>query len=225
MDTRSRAYNSQVLSRTTLSPELVRLTLGGAGLSGFASTDLPDEWVGVILPGQFESRFYSVRSWRDGVLTIDVVVHDRGLVTGWAVGDCVGDEVGITPAKGSFSPPGDAGWVLLVGDLTALPAMARTSEELGGTLPVRVWAEAPAPVLGYFPPGTDVTWTKPADDGSSRLAELVEGIEWPDGPGYFWMAGESSQMRAIRKFLMRVRELPHSAYDVMGYWRAASRKR
>ena len=33
------------------------------------------------------------------------------------------------------------------------------------------------------------------------------------------MAGESAQMRAIRKFLMRERRMPSSAYDVMGYWR------
>jgi hypothetical protein len=36
------------------------------------------------------------------------------------------------------------------------------------------------------------------------------------------MAGESAQMRAIRKHLMRVRRLPNTAYDVMGYWRAVS---
>ena len=29
-------------------------------------------------------------------------------------------------------------------------------------------------------------------------------------------------MRAIRKHLMRDRQLPATAYDVMGYWRAAS---
>ena len=29
-------------------------------------------------------------------------------------------------------------------------------------------------------------------------------------------------MRAIRKYLMRERRLPATAYDVMGYWRAAA---
>jgi hypothetical protein len=51
---------------------------------------------------------------------------------------------------------------------------------------------------------------------------VVEGIDWPDGDGYFWMAGESAQMRAIRKHLMRERHLPSTAYDVMGYWRAVA---
>ena len=52
---------------------------------------------------------------------------------------------------------------------------------------------------------------------------MVEAIDWPDGDGYFWMAGESAQMRAIRKHLMRERRLPATAYDVMGYWRGVGR--
>ena len=48
---------------------------------------------------------------------------------------------------------------------------------------------------------------------------MVGRLDWPDGAGYFWMAGESAHMRAIRKHLMRDRKLPATAYDVMGYWR------
>ncbi len=36
------------------------------------------------------------------------------------------------------------------------------------------------------------------------------------------MAGESAQMRAIRKHLMRERRMPSTHYDVMGYWRAVA---
>ena len=51
---------------------------------------------------------------------------------------------------------------------------------------------------------------------------MVADLDWPETPGYFWMAGESADMRAIRKHLMHDRRLPAAAYDVMGYWRAAS---
>lgn len=155
-------------------------------------------------------------------MVVDVVVHDHGVVTEWAMGDCVGDHVTVTAAKGSLALPEDASWVYLVGDLTALPAMARTREALAGRLPVSVWAEAGSPIPGYFRDDIDgdVTWTRPADDGTSGLAALVTTLPWPGRPGYFWMAGESAQMRAIRTHLMRVLGLAHSAYDVMGYWRA-----
>ncbi len=229
MSTKARQYDAQVLRREPLSPHLVRLTLGGAGLAGFESTGIPDEWVGLIVPGQFQSRYYTVRSWRDGELTIDVVVHETGLVTEWAARDCVGDTVTVTEPKGSFAVPENAGWLLLVGDLTALPAMARIAETVAGStqLPTRTWAEVPDrpdSLAGYLPGGSDVTWLSPPRAGESRLAEVVEGIEWPAGEGYFWMAGESAQMRAIRKHLMRVRHLPSTAYDVMGYWRAGAQR-
>ncbi len=176
------------------------------------------------MPGQFQSRYYTVRSMEGSRLVLDVVVHQVGLVTEWASGDPVGQQVTITEPKGSFLPPPDAGWLLLVGDLTALPAMARIAVEHGAALPTRIVAEVPTDsrVDGYFTDGVEVTWLP--TDGASRLAEVVESLDFPDGPGYFWMAGESAQMRAIRKHLMRERKLPSTQYDVMGYWRSVAQR-
>jgi NADPH-dependent ferric siderophore reductase len=216
VSTRAQAYPATVTRREQLSPHLVRLTL--AGLEGFTSTGVPDEWVGLVVPGQFQSRYYTVRSFDGDRLLLDVVLHDVGLVTEWVSRGCVGDQVTITQPRGSFSLPAGPKWLLLVGDLTAMPAMARIVETHPGLAP-RVWAEVPDDLSGYLPAGADVTWLDPPRDGGSRLAEVVERLDWPDGDGYFWMAGESAQMRAIRKFLMRQRRLPSSAYDVMGYWR------
>ncbi|WP_067432701.1 siderophore-interacting protein [Nocardioides jensenii] len=223
MSTRAEQYAAQVLRREEISSHLVRLTLGGAGLTGFTSTGISDEWVGLVVPGQFQSRYYTVRSWDGAELVLDIVVHDIGLVTEWAMRDCVGDVVTITEPKGSFAMPSDAGWLLLVGDLTALPAMARIAGEVRD-VPVRMWAEVPGDQPDYLPEGCDVTWLEQPGDGQSALAEVVEGIEWPEGQGYFWMAGESAQMRAIRKHLMRERRLPSTAYDVMGYWRGVAKR-
>jgi NADPH-dependent ferric siderophore reductase len=215
VSTRARQYDAQVVRREQFSPHLVRLTLA---VDGFASTGVPDEWVGLVVPGQFQVRYYTVRSHGDRELVLDVVVHEVGLVTEWASRDVVGDTVTITEAKGSFALPDDAAWLMLVGDLTALPAMARIAETVD--LPTRIWAQVPDVELhqGYLPARAEVTWL----DGSSALAGVVADLDWPGTPGYFWMAGESADMRAIRKHLMRDRELPARAYDVMGYWRAAS---
>ena len=220
MSTRARQYTPQVLRRARISDHLVRLVLGGPGLAGFESSGVPDEWVGLVVPGQFQSRYYTVRSWADDELTLDVVIHDEGLVTEWAARDCVGDTVTVTEPKGSFAMPQDATWLILVGDLTALPAMARISETV--EVPTRIWAELPEDHAFYLPAGSQVTWLEQQGDGMSRLADVVGEIEWPDGDGYFWMAGESAQMRAIRKHLMRERQLPSTAYDVMGYWRGGA---
>ena len=110
MSTRAQQYDAVVLRREQLSPHLIRLTLGStdggeSGLSKFVSTGIPDEWVGLVVPGQFQVRYYTVRSWVGGELTLDIVVHDVGLVTEWAVRDVVGDTVTITEPKGSFAMP------------------------------------------------------------------------------------------------------------------------
>ena len=78
----------------------------------------------------------------------------------------------ITEPKGSFALPADAAWLMLVGDLTAMPAMARIAET--AVLPTRIWAEVPDDLPGYLPDGADVTWLEAAVDGASRLAEVVE---------------------------------------------------
>ncbi|MEI2713544.1 MAG: siderophore-interacting protein [Nocardioides sp.] len=216
MSTRARQFGATVLGREQISEHLVRLTLGE--IDGFESTGLPDEWIGLIVPGQFQSRYYTVRSWDGSTLTLDIVVHEVGLVTEWARRDVVGEVVTLTEAKGSYALPPGAQWLLLVGDLTAMPAMARIAESTD--LPTQIWAEVPDDLTGYLPATAKVTWLAPPAPGQSALGEVVEGIDWPEGPGYFWMAGESAQMRAIRKHLMRVRRLSSHDYDVMGYWRA-----
>ena len=86
----------------------MRLTLGGPGLAGFASTGIPDEWVGLVVPGQFQSRYYTVRSWDGAELDLDVVVHEVGLVTEWATRDCVGDDGDGHRAEGLLRDARDA---------------------------------------------------------------------------------------------------------------------
>jgi NADPH-dependent ferric siderophore reductase len=217
---RAEQYAAQVVGREQLSPHLVRIVLD---VPHFASTGIPDEWVGLVVPGQFQSRYYTVRSYDSGRLTLDVVVHETGLVTEWAAREqIVGETVTISEPKGSFEQPDGARWLMLVGDLTALPAMARIAGEAAAQgLPTRIWAEVPDvdELVDYLPGSAEVTWLAGHGD---RLAATVEGLEWPEGEGYFWMAGESSQMRAIRKHLMRERQLPSHAYDVMGYWRSSA---
>ncbi|MGA8845108.1 MAG: siderophore-interacting protein [Nocardioides sp.] len=221
MSTRASTYSAQVLRRVPISEHLVRLVLGGEGLAGFVSTGVPDEWVGLVVPGQFQSRYYTVRSFADGELSLDVVRHDVGLVTEWSGADCVGQTCTVTEAKGSFAMPADAAWLMLVGDLTAMPAMARIVEST--EVPTQVWAEVPDHLPDYLGAVRGpVTWLEQPGDGQSALGSVVPELTWPEGEGYFWMAGESAQMRAIRKHLMRDRRLPSTAYDVMGYWRGGA---
>ncbi len=118
MSTPAQQYAVEVVALEQISEHLVRLTLGGTGLAEFRSTGVPDEWVGLVVPGQFQIRYYTVRRFDDAddredgrELVIDVVVHEVGLVTEWASRDCVGEQVTITEPKASYAPPDDAEWI------------------------------------------------------------------------------------------------------------------
>ncbi|RYJ00018.1 MAG: siderophore-interacting protein, partial [Actinomycetales bacterium] len=204
----ARVFTGTVTDREVLGDHLIRVTIEADG--GFASTGVPDEWVALTVPGQFQTRYYTVRSFSSTHLVLDIVIHDEGLVTQWAQTDCIGDVVGLSSPKGSFELPADAAWVVLVGDLTGLPAIARIGEST--SLPVTAYVETPDhPLTGY----TDlpITWVDAPGTEQSGLAELVRGLDWPEGSGYFWMAGESAQMREIRRHVRHDVGMAPTAYD------------
>ena len=125
-------------------------------------------------------RTYTVRALRPGpsgpVLVVDVVVHEPGPGTPqgpgcrWAASARAGDRVVVVaprrglPFGGIEFDPGDAGRVLLVGDETAVPAIASILEALASE-PTGVsgaaYLEVPSTddVLDLVaPPGLRVTW-------------------------------------------------------------------
>ena len=223
MSTKAATYEAEVLSRTPLAAHLVRLVLGGPGLAGFTSTAIPDEWVGLVVPGQFQSRYYTVRSWDGDRLTLDVVVHDVGLVTEWAAGDCVGDLVTVTEPKGSFDMPPGAAWLMLVGDLTALPAIARIAAEAAPGTRMRAIIEvhdAQEEQSLATKGDLEVEWVhrSAAFAGSPTLAErAIEAIGPSSADTYIWVACEKADVRAVRKF-MKSQQTGWKHKYVAWYW-------
>ena len=192
-----------------------------------------------MVPGQFQSRYYTVRSWDGAELVLDVVVHEEGLVTEWAWSsgrDCTGERVTLSEPKGSFAMPDSATWLMLVGDLTAMPAMARILRD-DRPCRRRVWAEVPDDLPGYLPEGADVTWLTPPGAGrvgagvgrrDDRLARgrglLLDGGRVladagdPQAPD----AGGAAAEHGVRRdgLLARRRQRQPRAVDPGPIWRA-----
>jgi NADPH-dependent ferric siderophore reductase len=122
--------------------------------------------------------------------------------------------------------PDDARWLVLVGDLTALPAVARICGTVKALTP-SAYVEAPEGTAEAYPDVAQagISWLTPPAPHESALAEVVRGIDWPEGPGYFWMAGESAQMREIRKHLRHDVGFESGRFDVMGYWSSSRGRR
>lgn len=138
-----------VVRKTRLSAHLVRVTLRP---ERFTSTDVPDEYVRLLIAPEGEalvlpsfdaqwqvqlpegavepaSRVYTISDHRvvEGrpEVDVDIAVHDHGVGSDW-VRRCVpGDEVGLMEPHGLYVPAPDVTWQLLVADITGLPALAR----------------------------------------------------------------------------------------------------
>jgi NADPH-dependent ferric siderophore reductase len=138
-----------VVRSERVTPQVIRLTLGGGGLEGFAAGPFSDHYVKLQLPpagAGYEAPFdpkrikaelprerwprvrtYSVRAWDPATLelTIDFVDHGgNGIAGRWAAAARPGDRVQMTGPGGAYSPDPEADWHLLAGDACVLPAIA-----------------------------------------------------------------------------------------------------
>jgi NADPH-dependent ferric siderophore reductase len=159
-----------------------------------------------------------------GELDIDFVLHGDGPAATWAAAAAPGDVLGVA----SSAPLGDAaaGWLLLVGDETALPAigliLGAASPGTRGIALVEVAGpeeEQPLPA----PDGVAVRWLHRAgaEPGvGTLLAEAVAAVEPPEGDDVFaWVAAESATVRTVRADLRDRWGLRRSQHHAIGYWR------
>ena len=196
----------------------------GDGSAIFAAwRALPDDVRAVM-------RSYTVREQRrdSDEVDIDFALHaDGGPACRWAQQAAPGHRVMVLgPAIADntavrFRPPEDTDWVLIWADETALPAAAAILEWLPAGTKARVWLEVPhAEDRQDLKTAADarITWLV-RDEGAPSALEAVSGAELPEGTGYAWIAGESGSVKALRRHLVRERELDRRRVTFVGYWR------
>jgi NADPH-dependent ferric siderophore reductase len=206
-----------LLRTVQLSPRMLRLTFA---VPGVAPTERPDDWLMIFFgePGDHsDRRNYTVRAVRQEVeeLDIDFALHEGGLAATWAQAAQPGETLVWTPADGGYVLPEDAEWQLIVGDLTALPAIGRILETVRPDVRTTVVIEVEDPADRQPLPG-DVRWVR------GRLNEVVRTFPEPDAPGYIWMAGETRTVRDARRYLRHERGVDKARWSLTGYWLARS---
>ncbi|QAY71997.1 siderophore-interacting protein [Agromyces protaetiae] len=248
----NRIHRVVVADVRRLTPGMLRIEFTGDGLAGFVSSGVGDEYLRLFLPAEghdepnlpvatgdgywefaagveaSEVRTYTVRGWDEttGRLVIDFVVHDGGVAARWALGAQPGHVAGVNTPRGLYAPDPDIRWQLLVADATGLPAALRLAEQAPEGVRTRVVLEVAddrdeqRPDL---PANVDLQWVHGGNGHSpSRLEEIVRATEFPQEPGYVWVAGEARVTRAVRRYLRHELKLPATAYKVVGYWTEAA---
>jgi NADPH-dependent ferric siderophore reductase len=231
-----------------LSPSFVRIVLGGGDLSRFQSPGFTDTYVKVVFlhpEGDYPApldldvvresmprdhwprlRTYTVRAWDPDAaeLTLDFVVHgDEGIAGPWARQAAEGDPVLLLGPGGAYAPDPEAGWHLLVGDESALPAVAAAIERLPDSATAHVFIEIEGPeheIPLKLPVGAQLTWVHRGHGPvGERLVEAVTGLAFPAGDVHAFVHGEAGFVKQLRRFLLAERGVPRDRLSISGYWR------
>lgn len=181
-------------------------------------------------------RNYSVRAYRAATadagaeIDVDFVLHGSaaegtaGPASHWAETCQPGEHVLIIDEGLTFNPQRGTERVLLVGDETALPAIASISaslaEDAAGTVIVEVPSDEDALPFPH-PPGVEIVWlVRPHDTAPGVLAlETLGRTALPAAPFHAYAAGEQALASGVRKHLVGERGVDKNAVSFCGYWK------
>jgi NADPH-dependent ferric siderophore reductase len=242
-----RTTTLEVRRTERLTPHMIRVVAGGEELATFPDTPHTDRYVkilfprpGVRYPEPFDmdairaelprdqwpaTRTYTVRALDHaaGELTIDFVHHgDVGLAGPWAAAARPGDVLRLSGPGGAYAPDPDADWHLMVGDESALPAIAAACERVPAGVRVVALLEvadaAEEQELGC--PGLlHPTWLHRRPGAPEQLLDAVRALEFPPGRVHAFVHGEAGIVRGVRRHLVDERAVPRELLSVSGYWR------
>ena len=241
--------HGRVVSAQPLTPGLVRVVLEGGDLARLEMPDATDAYINVAFrPAgatydevfdpqavrdshprveQPARRRYTVRAWdaEAARLTVDFVVHgDSGVAGPWAAGARPGDALVFTGPSGGYRPDPTADWHLMVGDESALPAIAASLDVLpvGVRAVVRVVCDGPDHEIDLpSPADLDLLWLHRQGDAgdASLLLAAVEALDFGEGTPFGFVHGEADEIRGVRRHLLDVRGLDRRQLSCSPYWR------
>ncbi|GGE14112.1 NADPH-dependent ferric siderophore reductase [Aureimonas endophytica] len=239
----------RVAAARQVTPHMRRVTLVGSDLDRFAHGGLhlrlllppkdrpAPKWPELGPDGRLAmpegedalaSRVYTIRriDVAAGEIDVDMVLHEGEGMPGsdFAASARPGDVVGITGPGGGDIPT--ARRLVLLGDETALPAIARILAEIGPDREARAFIEiagASERQALPSPASVAVEWLARGGAAPGTTDLLLDAARAAVGPGdgevFVWAAAEFAAFRAIRAYLRK--ELGRSRQDhlVMSYWR------
>jgi NADPH-dependent ferric siderophore reductase len=223
--------NLRVMESGRVTPNMHRVTLGGDGLDGFPAGQ-SGGYVKLMLTGPDGGRplvrTYTIRNQSDGGIDVDFALHgsdqDSGPATSWAINAQVGDMIKLGGPGDAKPLPAGSGPFLLVGDMTALPAISVNLEALPddatGDAIILVRAEADKQELGK-PEGVTIHWLVEADLGANPalLADAARKLPAVGELAYAWVACEFEAMKLLRDYLRVEQSFGPDRLYISSYWK------
>ena len=200
----------RVKSRKTVTPLMVRITFDTADFGDFALR-YPAHAVKLFVPQAGSdagvARTYTVRRHDPDLheMDVDFLLHGHGPAAAWAQQAGAGDTIELAGPRAGFDRHAQADWQLMIGDATAIPAIATMIESLpAGDRAVAYIAVRDAQEEQPITTRADarIVWvhvdTDHVDQTASALDEALDAAQWPDGEAQVFIAAESSVVRRLR---------------------------
>ncbi|WP_153814257.1 siderophore-interacting protein [Streptomyces sp. SUK 48] len=183
-------------------------------------------------------RSYTLRELRrePDEIDIDFALHGvepgaaapAGPASQWAARAVPGDRVLVLgPVLADnrairFRPPEDTDLVVMWGDETAVPAATAILESLPAGTRVSAWLQVPhaADIQDVRTDAdAEITWLVRGEGAPEPLAALRDARLPGAAHPYVWIAGESGQVKALRRHFVGERGVDRRRVTFVGYWR------
>lgn len=170
-------------------------------------------------------RTYTIRELDTAAqtLTIDFVVHgDEGIAGPWAASAQPGDLLALSGPGGMYSPSADAAVEhLLIGDESALPAVAAALEGMPGNARGLALIEVGGGddrLELVHPMGVEVRWLhREGAVAGETLVDAVQSLPKPAGVVRVFAHGERTAMKGVRAVLQGW-GLTRDDFSLSAYW-------
>ncbi len=176
---------------------------------------------------RLDMRTYTIRriNAAEGWFDVDFVLHeDAGPGSRWAAQATVGQQIGLSGPGGRTAPA--ASWMLLAGDETALPAIAR----IGASLPAGTMGQVIIEVQSAgdqitldMPTGMTVRWLHRDQAAAGSTTLLGDAIQRCTIAGeadrFVWVGAEFATAQTVRAWLRNTVGLSSKEQLVVAYWR------
>ncbi|PKR59713.1 siderophore-interacting protein [Thalassospira lohafexi] len=230
-----------VIGKKYVTPDMLRVTLGGDGMASFPE-DQASAYVKLIFPIEGDEkdrvlrRTYTIRHDRmtdqGREVDIDFVMHGEsddgtdhgGPASNWAVNCQPGDMITIGGPGPKKLVDTTADWFLIVGDMTALPAVSVNLETLPadarGYAVIEIHSEADMQDL-VKPENITIEWVINPTPGTQNtaLSDIVKRLPWHDGRPSVWAACEFTSMKELRSYFRNDRNLGKDDFYISSYWK------
>ncbi|CAN5173646.1 siderophore-interacting protein [soil metagenome] len=223
-------HDAQIIGVEDITPKMRRVTVAGDALKAMP-VNRPAMWMKLCFPMPSnikpQGRAYTIRAYNaeQGWMVFDFALHgDQGPAAWWIARAREGDTIQLAgPRSGYWIDPSQHEQVL-IGDATALPAIAGIVEQLAPGVRAQAYievADAGEEQSLISPADLTLRWVHsgtafPGTTGKLELA--VHQASLPRDCQVF-LAGEAFMVRAMRTHLLVDRSILHTSIDAKGYWR------